>query len=283
MTGSPDHGPGPSSPGSPPGSLVSGVSAVPLVSGALSLPSDRPPGERSVPPGGDCVPGMLAAPSDSSPARRSRSRRDRTRSASSAAAFLVNVRPSTRSGRTIPLATSQTSRAAMVSLLPDPAPAITAIGPSGAPITTACSAVGSGSRSTRASCAGLYWTLTLTFHQTPLTFEGQREDSPGSGYRGNVSGPSGNARMPDLPARPRWRCCAFGPERAVLSVLTGDLDLAIHEGRMLALSLSPRTSASASRAARASRRSMPGSAKPCRLPVRGAGEREGRGRDRRAV
>ncbi len=86
-----------------------------------------------------------------SPARRSASRRSRTRSASSAAAFLVNVRPSTRSGRTMPLATSHTSRAAIVSLLPDPAPAMTASGPSGAAMTAACSAVGSGSRSTRAS------------------------------------------------------------------------------------------------------------------------------------
>ena len=56
----------------------------------------------------------------------------------------------------MPLATSQTSRAAIVSLLPEPAPAMTASGPSGAPITAACSAVGSGSLSTRASCPGVY-------------------------------------------------------------------------------------------------------------------------------
>ena len=113
----------------------------------------------------------------SSPARRSRSRRERTRSANSAAAFLVKVRPSTRSGRTIPLATSQTSRAAIVSLLPEPAPAMTASGPSGAEITAACSGVGSGSRSSRASCAGPMGAgpmgagvLTLEFQQRPLTF-----------------------------------------------------------------------------------------------------------------
>src|SRR5207244_4145184 len=39
---------------------------------------------------------------------------------------------------------------------PEPAPAITAIGPSGAPITAACSAVGSAAPSSRASWAGLY-------------------------------------------------------------------------------------------------------------------------------
>jgi len=92
----------------------------------------------------------------SSPARRRPSSRPRTRSPSSAAAFLVKVSPSTRSGRTIPFATSQTSRAAMVSLLPEPAPAITAIGPGGAPITAACSAVGSAMPSRRASWTGLY-------------------------------------------------------------------------------------------------------------------------------
>ena len=86
---------------------------------------------------------------------RSPSSRTRTRWPSSAAAFLVNVRPSTRSGRTTPLATSQTSRAAMVSLFPEPAPAITASGRGGAPMTAACSAVGSGSPSSRASCTGL--------------------------------------------------------------------------------------------------------------------------------
>jgi hypothetical protein len=54
----------------------------------------------------------------------------------------------------MPLATSQTSRAAIVSLLPEPAPAMTASGPSGAAITAACSGVGSGSRSSRASWTG---------------------------------------------------------------------------------------------------------------------------------
>ena len=55
----------------------------------------------------------------------------------------------------MPFATSQTSRAAMVSLLPEPAPAITASGCAGAAITAACSAVGSASPSSRASWAGL--------------------------------------------------------------------------------------------------------------------------------
>ena len=100
-------------------------------------------------------PRSSSAGAPASPARRSASSRVRTRSASSAAAFLVKVRPSTRSGRTMPLATSQTSRAAIVSLLPEPAPATMASGPSGAPMTAACSDVGSGSRSTRASCPGV--------------------------------------------------------------------------------------------------------------------------------
>jgi len=70
------------------------------------------------------------------------------------------------------LATSQTIRAAIVSLLPDPAPAMTASGPSGAEITAACSGVGSGSRSSLASCAGPMGAgvLTLEFQQRPLTF-----------------------------------------------------------------------------------------------------------------
>src|SRR5580700_6197983 len=116
----------------------------------------------------------LPWPGRPSPARRRPSSRPRTRSASSAAAFLVKVSPSTRSGRTIPLATSQTSRAAIVSLLPEPAPATTASGPSGAAITAACSGVGSGTRSSRASWAGLYMTVaTPLFQQRPLTFRGR--------------------------------------------------------------------------------------------------------------
>src|ERR1700735_4716236 len=108
-----------------------------------------------------------------SPARSRRPRRLRPGAASSAAAFLVKVRPSTRSARTMPLATSQTRRAAIVSLLPDPAPAMTACGPSPAPTTAACSAVGSGSPSTRASCPGVY-VVTRSFHQTVPTFRRRR-------------------------------------------------------------------------------------------------------------
>ena len=62
--------------------------------------------------------------------------------ASSPAALVVNVRPSTWSGRTSSLATSQSTRADIVSVLPEPAPATTTAGPSGAPITAACSGVG---------------------------------------------------------------------------------------------------------------------------------------------
>ena len=67
----------------------------------------------------------------------------------------MNVSPSTRSGWTRPFATSQTSLAAIVSLLPDPAPAITASGSSGALMTAACSGVGSSTPSSRASWTGL--------------------------------------------------------------------------------------------------------------------------------
>src|SRR5215469_15675548 len=106
----------------------------------------------------------------SSPARRRPASRTRTRLASSAAAFLVKVSPSTRSGRTNWLATSQTRRAAIVSLFPEPAPAITAIGVSGVPITAACSGVGSGMPSVRASWPGLYRAVT----ETPPDIEGHR-------------------------------------------------------------------------------------------------------------
>ena len=58
------------------------------------------------------------------------------------AAFLVKVRPNTCSGAQYPLATSQTTRAAIVSVLPAPAPATTSMGPGGAPIIAACWGVG---------------------------------------------------------------------------------------------------------------------------------------------
>ena len=158
--------------GSPPnGSAVSPAPAWPTLAGPVPAgPVPASPVPASPVP---------ASPVPARPARRSRSRRERTRSANSAAAFLVKVRPSTRSGRTIPLATSQTSRAAIVSLLPEPAPAMTASGPSGAEITAACSGVGSGSRSSRASWVGgtgPIWlapsltVVTITFQQRPLTF-----------------------------------------------------------------------------------------------------------------
>ena len=114
----------------------------------------------------------------------------------------MKVSPSTRSGRTIPLATSQTSRAAIVSLLPEPAPAMTASGPSGAAITAACSGVGSGNRSSRASWTGpigaaliradpigpgmCLTVVTLAFQQRPLTFRSTlagRQPEPAEGRR----------------------------------------------------------------------------------------------------
>ena len=64
------------------------------------------------------------------------------RSDSSPAALRVKVRPSTSSGWARPLAMSHTTRAAMVSVLPEPAPATTSRGRSGAWMTPCCSGVG---------------------------------------------------------------------------------------------------------------------------------------------
>ncbi len=52
----------------------------------------------------------------------------RMRGASSPAALRVKVTPRISSGRTQPLATSQTTRSAIVAVLPDPAPAMTSRG-----------------------------------------------------------------------------------------------------------------------------------------------------------
>ena len=68
--------------------------------------------------------------------------RVRTRCASSPAAFRVNVSPRIWSGWAYPLATSQTTREAIVSVLPEPAPATTRTGSTGAAMIAACSGVG---------------------------------------------------------------------------------------------------------------------------------------------
>ena len=73
--------------------------------------------------------------------RSARSRR-RTRSASSPAALRVKVRPSTCPARPARSRPASTTRAAIVSVLPEPAPATTSSGASGASITAACSGVG---------------------------------------------------------------------------------------------------------------------------------------------
>ena len=57
---------------------------------------------------------------------------------SSPAALVVKVRPSTWSGATCPVTTSQTTRAAISVVLPEPAPAITTAGSSGALIAAHC-------------------------------------------------------------------------------------------------------------------------------------------------
>ena len=63
------------------------------------------------------------------PAVRNWRRRMRIREANSPAALRVKVSPRISSGRTIPLATNQRTLADMVSVFPDPAPAITTVGP----------------------------------------------------------------------------------------------------------------------------------------------------------
>ena len=64
------------------------------------------------------------------------------REASSPAALRVNVTPSTSSGLTQPLATSHTTRSAMVAVFPEPAPAMTSRGDRGEEMIKDCSAVG---------------------------------------------------------------------------------------------------------------------------------------------
>ncbi len=62
----------------------------------------------------------------------------RTRRDSSAAALRVKVRPSTSSGRTAPVPTSQTTRAAITVVFPEPAPAMITPGSSGAVMASSC-------------------------------------------------------------------------------------------------------------------------------------------------
>ena len=76
-----------------------------------------------------CSPDSSTPESATTPARSSAVR---TRVDSSAAALRVKVRPSTCSGRTAPVPTSQTTRAAITVVLPDPAPAMITPGSSGA-------------------------------------------------------------------------------------------------------------------------------------------------------
>ncbi|CNH94196.1 Uncharacterised protein [Mycobacterium tuberculosis] len=74
--------------------------------------------------------------------RRSVFRPARMRLRSSVAALRVKVTPSTSSGRTKPLSTSQITRSTMVAVLPEPAPAITRVGAGPASIMRTCSGVG---------------------------------------------------------------------------------------------------------------------------------------------
>src|SRR5262245_3711800 len=82
----------------------------------------------------------------------------RTRSWSSSAALLVNVSPRIAAGGTPRDSTSQTIRAAITAVLPEPAPAIRWDRPSGDLIAAHCSVVGSAPRSA-ARIAGLATTV----------------------------------------------------------------------------------------------------------------------------
>ncbi len=104
----------------------------------------------------------IGVPADSSagpvapkPTPANRASRERTRRSSWPAALRVKVSPSTWPGSAYPLATSHTTRAAIVSVLPAPAPAMTTSGPGGAAMTAACSSVGGKSPSAPANSAGL--------------------------------------------------------------------------------------------------------------------------------
>ena len=81
----------------------------------------------------NCSPDSSTPAAGMTPACRSASR---TRADSSAAALRVNVRPRTSSGRTAPVPTSQTTRAAITVVLPEPAPAMITPGSSGAVIAS---------------------------------------------------------------------------------------------------------------------------------------------------
>ena len=113
-------------------------------------------GERVVGADGDRSSATPRSPPPGTrPAPARRASRVRTRRSSWPAALRVNVSPSTCPGSAYPLATSQTTRAAIVSVLPAPAPAMTTSGPGGAAITAACSSVGGKARARRPVRSGL--------------------------------------------------------------------------------------------------------------------------------
>ena len=112
------------------------------------------------------------------------------------AAFRVKVRPNTWSGSMRPLATSHTTRAAMVSVLPAPAPATTSMGPRSACITVACCSVGGyfcpsslessmGSMSTKPRVSLAYDTLVVgSVVHFPVSKTGQMDFSLQVAHRG---------------------------------------------------------------------------------------------------
>ena len=97
--------------------------------------------------------------------------RCRIRDASSPAALRVNVRPNISSGRTTPLTTSQRTRWVIVSVLPEPAPATTTVGPQCLDSMIArCSSVGSRNRLPALARAWAISSAVISFLRTITPF-----------------------------------------------------------------------------------------------------------------
>src|ERR1044072_7433147 len=145
----------------------------------------------------------------------------RARSASSPAALLVKVRPSTWSGATWPVPTSQTTRAAITVVLPEPAPATITCGAGGAVMHAVCSGV-NGIPSSSLSSSG-----SVMRADTPvrLSVATDTTERPGtSGGQGRQGGDKTDKRPhpPSLHHVASLRAgAARGAERAALAVRPG--------------------------------------------------------------
>ena len=137
------------------------------------------------------------------------------RSASSPAALRVKVRPSTSAGFTWPLATSHSTRLAIVSVLPDPAPATTSAGaraaPRSRPLLRASGAQDLVPRDSASASAMSIRGVALSHASPPAPAAaplriGRRPDTPSAraGRETRRGHPLGRARRP-LRGRPRVR------------------------------------------------------------------------------